>query len=81
MGPFERDILDYVDAQPNDSCLLQDLLMELSTKPEYSENWVISDVSNLIKDCLLSYDQSTGVLTLLPKAKRPVVKLPPDNRV
>lgn len=41
---------------------------------------MISDINNLIKDGLLSYIQSTGVLTLLPKAKRPVAKLPPDRR-
>ena len=80
MGPFERDILDYLGAQQNGSCQLQDLLNELSVKPEYSQEWVISDINNLIKDGLLSYIQSTGVLTLLPKAKRPVAKLPPDRR-
>lgn len=36
MGPFERDILDYLGAQQNGSCQLQDLLNELSVKPEYS---------------------------------------------
>lgn len=80
MGPFERDILDYVDAQPNDSCQLQDLLKELSTKPDFTVDWVISDIKNLIKDGLLSYDKATDVLTLQPKAKRPVVVIPPDKK-
>lgn len=80
MGPFERDILKYVGAQQNESCPLQDLLNELSTKSDYTEDWAVSDINNLIEDGLLSYDQSTGVLTLLSKAKRPVVKLPPNHR-
>ena len=44
---------------------------ELSVKSDYTWEWEMSDIKNLIKDGLLSYDQSTGVLTLLPKAKKP----------
>lgn len=80
MGPFERGILDYIMAQQNESCLLQDLLKMLSVKPDFTVDWVISDVKNLIKDGLLSYDKATDVLTLLPKAKRPVVVVPPDKK-
>ena len=80
MGPFERDILDYIMAQQHESCLLQDWLKVLSDKPDFTVDWAMSDVNNLIKDGLLSYDETTDVLTLLPKAKRPVVVIPPDKK-
>ena len=80
MGPFERDILEDIRAQQNESCLLQDLLKELSAKPDFTVDWVISDVKNLIKDGLLSYDKATDELTLLPKAKRPVDMMPPSKK-
>ncbi len=67
-------------AQQNESCLLQDFLKVLSVKPDFTVDWVISDINNLIKDGLLSYDETTDVLTLLPKAKSPVDMMPPDNR-
>lgn len=80
MGPFEREILEYVGAQHNESCQLQDLLKELSAKPDFTVDWAMSDVNNLIKEGLLSYHETTDVLTLLPKAKRPMAMIPPVKK-
>lgn len=52
----------------------------LSVKPDFTVDWVISDVKNLIKDGLLNYDKANDVLTSLPKAKRPVDMMPMDKK-
>ena len=79
MGPFEIDILEYVKAQPDEACSLHGVLSYLSSKPDFMTDWAMNDVKNLIRDGLLSYNEETEVLTLLPKAKKPVVKMPPND--
>lgn len=80
MGVFDRQILDYVDGKENDSCQVDEIINNLKDTPDVIIEQVINDLNSLIKDGLLDYDKENDTVTLLPKAKRPVVQLPPDPR-
>lgn len=80
MGVYDRKILDYVDGKDNNSCQVTEVLDNLKNTPDFMSEQVIKDINNLINDGLLAYDKDNGTLSLLPKAKRPVVPIPPDPR-
>ena len=80
MGVYDRQILVFVNGKENDSCQVTEVLDSLKNIPDFLSDQAINDINNLINDGLLAYDKSSDTLTLLPKAKRPVVPIPPDPR-
>lgn len=80
MGVNDKDILDFLHSKENGTCQLGELLESLKCKPDFAQDRVLHDIENLEKDKLLTYDQVTETLILLPKANRPVVPMPPNVR-
>ena len=80
MGVYDNDILDYLKSKENKTCHFDELWELLKDKPDSNQAWLMNDVNNLEKDGLLTFNEETEMLSLLPKATRPVVKLPPDSR-
>lgn len=80
MGIYDRDILDYLFSH-GETCQLNDLLNSLKGKQDFSVDRVLHDIKNLEKDELVDFDENTQALTLRPKAQKPVVKLPPNQRI
>lgn len=79
MGPFDREILDYVDASVIDSCSLDDLLEYVKGIQDYDTGRAINDIQNLINDGLLVFDEESKIIQLTDKAKKPVVPLPKNQ--
>lgn len=80
MGVNDIDILDFLKSKGTATCQMDELWEVLKNKPDITPEWVINDIENLEKDGLLTFDKVKGVLTLLPKATRPVAKMVPDMR-
>ena len=79
MGPFDREILDYVDAFATDSCSLDNLLEHVKGIIDYDEERSMNDIQNLIDDGLLILDKDNKTIQLTDKAKRPAVPLPKNH--
>lgn len=79
MGPFDRDILDFVSVQENESCSIKELFAFLSESYSYGGDRAEWDIRQLIKENLLVLDEQLGVISLGAKAKRSVVPLPPNS--
>ena len=80
MGVNDRDVLDFLRSKENGICQLGELWDRLKVKPDIMLDWVINDIENLENEGLLSFNRDTDTLTLLPKARRPVVPIAPDRR-
>ena len=80
MGVNDRDILEFLRNKNDGKGNIDELWELLKAKPDITLDWVINDIKNLEKDGLLKYEEATGVITLFPKANKPVVPLPPDSR-
>lgn len=80
MGVNDRDILDFLRSKEDGVCQLNDLWFLLREKPVITHDWVINDIENLEKEGLLTFDKNTGIISLLPKANRPVVPIAPNRR-
>lgn len=77
MGPFDREIIGYVNSKPDDVCQEFELIGYVSKFPDYDEDRAAYDIAMLVKDGLLSYDENSKEIKLTPKAKRPAVPIPP----
>lgn len=80
MGVYERDILDYLESKENKTCQFSELWEYLKKMPDITQDWLINDIKKLVKDALLTFNEETETLTLLPKATKPPVPMPPNCR-
>lgn len=79
MGPFDRQILDFVDTFENDCCSIQNLLEYTNKIQDYDVDRAINDIQNLVNDGLLVIDEESKTIRLADKAKKPVVPLPKNQ--
>lgn len=79
MGPFDREIIDYVDSCGADGCLLDELIKYASKIPDYGAERAMNDVENLRKDGVLIIDEESGIIHLTDYAKQPPVPLPNNS--